>query len=97
MSDSPRFWEIDPSSQYHFHEWPDGVAIYREGEGGTYLLNPFAAELLQWLITSRLSSHAIADRVLKQYPDDTLENVIHLVEQTLGELHTRGFVVRIEQ
>jgi PqqD family protein of HPr-rel-A system len=97
MPDSSNAWEINPTSRLHFREWPEGVAVYLEGEGGTYLLNPFAADLLKWLIASRLSTHAIAEKLLSQYPDDTLENVIHIVEQTLGELRTRGMVVRVEQ
>jgi len=95
MQDFAHSWEINPTSRYHFRTWPDGVAVYLEGEGGTYLLHSFAAELLQWLMESRLSSAVIAERLLDQYPDDTLENITAIVEQTLAELRTRGFVIRV--
>lgn len=97
MPESFSTWEINSSSQYHFHEWPDGVAVYLEGEGGTYLLNPFAAELLRWLMTTRMSSRDIAVKLLDQYPDDTLENITDIVEKTIGELRTHGLVVRVAQ
>ena len=97
MPDSLTFWNINPSSRFHFHTWPDGVAVYLEGEGGTYLLSPFAAELLQWLSVSELSIDAISERVRSLYPDDTLEDIRSIVEQNLSQLRGYGLVSRAER
>lgn len=96
MPTSSNYWKINRASQFHYRQWPDGVAVYLEGEGATYLLNPFAADLLKWLDVGRLTTQAIAERLLTQYPDDTLENISTTVEETLAELRLRGFVFRAD-
>lgn len=93
MSTYSSLWTINPNSQFHFRHWNDGVVLYLEGEGSIYLLNHFAASLLEWLIKSTLSTNQIATRLLEQYPDDTFDNIAQMVEATLSELRARSLVM----
>lgn len=94
MPNPSSYWSINPASRFHFHHWPDGVAVYLEGEGGTYLLNPVAAELLDWLQTGDLSNQELVDKLAEAYPDDTSDDIQRTVESTMNELRSRGFVKR---
>ena len=87
-------WKINPTSQLHFHPWPDGVVVYLEGEGGTYLLNSVAADLLKWLNDGQMSTQALADKLSLDFSDDTPETVFEVVEKTLKELRSSGFVAQ---
>lgn len=94
MPNPSPLWKINSTSQFHFHPWPDGVAVYLEGEGSTYLLNPIAAELLNWLSDGQMSTQALANKLSLDFPDDTPDAVFDVVEATMSELRSRGFVTQ---
>lgn len=87
-------WDLDRFSQYHFREWEDGVVLFLEGENSISLINGFAAYLLIKFNSGQQSFQTLLDFVRIDYPDDSLDDLSNLIENTLVGLSQRGILVR---
>lgn len=87
-------WDLDRSSQYHFREWDDGVALFLEGENSISLINDFAAYLLIKFDNGQQSFQGLLELVRTDYPDDSIDDLSQRLENTLIELGKRGIVIR---
>jgi hypothetical protein len=87
-------WDLDRASQYHFREWEDGVTLFLEGENSIALINPFAAYLLDKFARGRQSFQDLLDVVCADYPDESLDTLTQLLENTLAGLTQRGILKR---
>ena len=88
------FWGLDPASQYHFHEWEEGTALFLEGENSISLINPFAAYLLSIFNNGQYSLQELQDIIRVDYPDDPVETLSELLKNTLAGLSKRGILIR---
>lgn len=87
-------WDLDRSSRYHSCEWEDGVTLFLEGENSISLTNPFAAYLLSKFNTGQQSFQDLLNLVRADYPDDSLDTLSQLLENTLAGLSQRGILIR---
>ena len=87
-------WNLDLSSQYHFREWDDGITVFLEGENSIFLINPFAAFLLSKFNRGQYSFQELLGLVCIDYPDDPLDMLSKLLENTLVELSQRAILIR---
>lgn len=94
MSNPSHSWKVNPTLRFHFHQLPDGVVVYLEGEGGTYLLNPVAADLLRWAQVGVITNQTLADKLVADFPNDSHDEILSVVESTMAELRKQGFVIR---
>jgi len=90
-------WDIDKASQYHFHEWDDGVVLFLEGEGSTFLLSSFSAYVLKLLFEGKKNAQELVSQILIEYPDEPVKALTNAVNAAMVEMRRRGIVVRIRQ
>ena len=87
-------WSLDPSSQYHCREWTDGVTVFLEGENSIFLINSFAAYLLNnFNCDQQTTFQELLDLVRIDYPDDPLDTISQLLENTLAGLSQHGILI----
>ena len=87
-------WSLDPSSQYHCREWNDGVTVFLEGENSIFLINSFAAYLLNnFNCDQQKTFQELLDLVRIDYPDDPLDSISQLLENTLAGLSQHGILI----
>ena len=88
-------WSLDSSSQYHFREWNDGVTVFLEGENSIFLINSFAAYLLNNFNRDQQKTfQELMELVRIDYPDDPQDTLSELVENTLAGLSQHGILIR---
>ena len=87
-------WSLDPSSQYHCREWNDGVTVFLEGENSIFLINSFAAYLLNnFNCDQQKTFQELLDLVRIDYPDDPLDTISQLLEKTLAGHRQHGKLI----
>jgi hypothetical protein len=87
-------WDLDRASQYHLHEWEDGVTLFLEGENSIALINPFAADLLSKFKQGPQSFEALLELVRLDYPQEPPANLSQALEHALEGLSQRGILIR---
>jgi len=87
-------WSLDSSSQYHFREWNDGVTVFLEGENSIFLINSFAAYLLNNFNCDQHTFQELLDLVRIDCPDDPLDTLSQLLENTIEGLCQHGILIR---
>lgn len=87
-------WSLDFSSQYHSRKWEDGVTLFLEGENSIFLISSFAAFVLSKFKHGQYSFQELLDLVRIDYPDDPLDTLSQLLDNTLSGLSQRAILIR---
>jgi len=87
-------WDLDRASEYHIREWDDGVTLFLEGENSISLISSFAAYLLSKFSDGQCAFQDLLDLVRIDYPDEPLDDLSWLLEDTLEGLSQRGILIR---